>query len=153
MTFRNPDATPVIPPQGFTFNPYTGGYDPVQDMRFGYLPRREQPQMQIQNPASVNPFTVRGRWIKNPEEVLPRDIPDDGSVALFPLSDFSQIIAKAWKSDGTIEEVRYIPEQTAKPEEAVDTNQRILEELAENRQALDQIMDMLTPKRTVRKEQ
>lgn len=147
MTFRNPDA-PVIPPQGYTYNPYTGCYEPVRDMRM-FPPRKEQTAPVAS--AAPSPYTVKGRWIRNPDEVLPRDIPEDGSVALFPLADFSQIIAKAWKSDGTIEEVRYIPEQIRKPQEP-DSVQAILGQLAQHGQALDQIMEMLAPKKAAKKE-
>lgn len=34
----------------------------------------------------------------------------DGSISLFPLGDYSTIIAKQWNSDGTIKTLRFVPE-------------------------------------------
>ena len=35
----------------------------------------------------------------------------DGSVSLFPQSDYSAIYAKTWTKDGTIATVKFVPEQ------------------------------------------
>ena len=33
----------------------------------------------------------------------------DGSVSLFPLGDYSAIIAKQWNANGTISTIKYVP--------------------------------------------
>lgn len=53
---------------------------------------------------------LAGRVVGGPHEVTPNDVPMDGSAAFFPLSDGTAVIAKAWRPDGTIGTVRYVPE-------------------------------------------
>lgn len=68
-----------------------------------------QPQAQV--------IPIFGRVISTESEIKPNEVPMDGSIALFPLSDFSVIIAKQWSQDGTIKTVRFAPEiQTSEPE-------------------------------------
>lgn len=66
-----------------------------QNMNFG------QPQVQF--------LGINGKFIQVPENITANDVPMDGSVALFPMQDMSQILAKAWQSDGTIRTVIFKP--------------------------------------------
>ena len=66
---------------------------------------------------SHNPFAsqqmrygLRGHYIQNPDEIQAGEVPMDGSVSFFPMSDNSVVIGKMWGKDGLIKEVRYIPE-------------------------------------------
>ena len=52
---------------------------------------------------------------------MPNDVIMDGSISLFPLSDYSAIIAKQWNANGTISTIKYIP-ITDSSEES-DTNE------------------------------
>lgn len=66
-----------------------------------------------QNPQQYNrpvPSTIPGRIIQNPMEIAPEEVPMNGSVSLFPATDYSYIIAKQWNQNGTITEVRFVPE-------------------------------------------
>lgn len=65
------------------------------NMNFG------QPQVQF--------LGINGKFIQVPENITANDVPMDGSVALFPTQDMSQILAKAWQSDGTIRTVVFKP--------------------------------------------
>lgn len=58
----------------------------------------------------VSPFRppFSGRFITSPDDIVVRDIPTDGSLALFPYMDCSTIIAKAWNANGKVVTVRYI---------------------------------------------
>ena len=47
----------------------------------------------------------------NAEEILPQEVPMDGSVSLFPQNDYSCIYAKTWTKEGTIATMKFVPEQ------------------------------------------
>ena len=59
----------------------------------------------------VRPF-FSGRYINDPNEIMVKDVPTDGTLALFPYKDCSAIIAKAWNSNGQIVTVKYIVDQS-----------------------------------------
>ena len=50
---------------------------------------------------------IAGKFIQKPEEITVRDLPRDGSVAFFPMSDYSKIIARAWDQNGNVQEEVY----------------------------------------------
>lgn len=53
--------------------------------------------------------TIPGRKVNGIEDIMPNEIPMDGTVSLFPKADFSCIFAKQWNSDGTISTVTFVP--------------------------------------------
>lgn len=59
------------------------------------------------NPAQMIP----GRLVANADEITPQEVPMDGSVSLFPQSDYSCIYAKTWTKEGTIATMKFVPEQ------------------------------------------
>lgn len=59
----------------------------------------------------VMPTAIPGRLVANADEIMPQEVPMDGSVSLFPQNDYSCIYAKTWTKEGTIATVRFIPEQ------------------------------------------
>lgn len=67
------------------------------------------------NPAPNKPLV--GRWVMGFEEIKPKDVPMDGSFAIFPQTDqygnLSCIYAMIWGSDGTIKPYRFLPEMIA----------------------------------------
>lgn len=64
-----------------------------------YQPQQRQPQSQ----------SFIGRYVNNVDEIFPNEIAMDGSVSLFPKSDMTEIYAKAWRPDNTIQTVVYKP--------------------------------------------
>lgn len=86
----------------------------------GYFPQRP-PQ----------PSMLPGKVVTRLEEITPSDVPMDGSMSLFPLSDGSCIIGRLWSNDGTIKTVRYglINEQETKEEPKPDYTSEILTRL------------------------
>ena len=50
-----------------------------------------------------------GRVVNSPDEIMPNEVPMDGTIALFMLRDGSSIIAKAWNQYGTITTVPFAP--------------------------------------------
>lgn len=59
----------------------------------------------------VMPTAIPGRLVANADEIMPQEVPMDGSVSLFPQNDYSCIYAKTWTKEGTIATVKFIPEQ------------------------------------------
>lgn len=59
----------------------------------------------------VMPTAIPGRLVASADEIMPQEVPMDGSVSLFPQNDYSCIYAKTWTKEGTIATVRFIPEQ------------------------------------------
>lgn len=63
----------------------------------------------FQRPAM--PVSIPGHLVTNENEIMPQEVPMDGSVSLFPQNDYSCIYAKTWTKEGTIATVKFIPEQ------------------------------------------
>lgn len=68
-----------------------------------------QPQYvpQMQQPAQCKGVT--GRYVNTPDEIVANEVAMDGSFSLFPKNDLTEIYAKQWKADGTIQTVIYKP--------------------------------------------
>lgn len=63
------------------------------------------------------PAMIPGRQVASADEIMPQEVPMDGSVSLFLQNDYSCIYAKQWTKDGTIQTVRYVPEQPQNTEQ------------------------------------
>lgn len=76
------------------------------------IPQYQQPiqQQMYQSPSD--------RVVNSKDEITPGEVPMDGKIHLFPLSDYSMIIAKVWDNNGLLRTFNFIPEQPAKPEES-----------------------------------
>lgn len=83
---------------------------------------------------------INGRTVSSAEEITPSEVPMDGSVSIFPKSDFSEIYAKAWNSDGTMKTFRFVPcvEESPQKEEPVDMSAVILERFDKLESMLEQ---------------
>lgn len=91
------------------YSPYGnyGGYYPYQQQR--YEPQQQVPQMQ-------NQFSgISGKFVPAVESITANDVPMDGSVALFPKQDMTEIYAKQWNADGTIRTMVYKPVLDGQP--------------------------------------
>lgn len=70
-------------------------------------PQTPQPMPQ-QQPVQNGSFY--GRVVGSIDEIKPSDIPTNGTIGLFPMSDYSCIFAKQWNNDGSISTVKFVPE-------------------------------------------
>lgn len=109
-------------------SPYQRGPSnmPAPNENYSYQSEsRLRPRMQErQNPP------LNGRLVKSPDDILPKEIPMDGSVSLFPKDDYSYILAKAWNSSGTIDTIKFVPElPTKEAPKTEDRMQLILDKL------------------------
>ena len=114
------------------------GYQP----NFGYNPQQTYlPQM----PAVPQ---LVGRRVNANDQIPPSEIPSDGSPAYFPMEDGSAILVKVWTGNGTIQTVRYVPEQVqqASPQTPTDTssNEEILRRLDSLESKITSLTDSLT---------
>lgn len=82
--------------------------------------------------------SVPGKIITSPDDIMAKDVPMDGTVSLFLMNDLSCVLAKQWNNRGTIDEVRFVREQT--PEPVSQTQSDILPVILER---LDKIETMI----------
>ena len=79
---------------------------------YGYFPAQGyqyQPQQNFQPNQNQVPM-IRGGIVNGEADIYPNMVFQDGSTSYFPVKDGSAIYAKAWKQDGSIATVKYIPE-------------------------------------------
>lgn len=88
--------TPYQPTNNWESQPYTNA--------------SQSPVANWNRPVFLPPSSVPGRVVNHPQEIRPNEVPMDGTVAMFPLSDYSCIYLKAWGADGNIQTLRFIPE-------------------------------------------
>lgn len=86
------------PPQtAINLNPYNSGANGFQTA---------VPLQQMQAPTQQ-----RFKIVNRLEDIMPNDVPMDGTKGIFPLSDDSAIYVKSWNTDGTIKTIKYLPEE------------------------------------------
>lgn len=75
------------------------------------------------------PMYINGKVINAAADIMPNDIPMDGRMTYFPMSDNSKIYVKFWKPDGTISTLEFSP--VVKSDETVEDPIKILEQRVE----------------------
>lgn len=60
-------------------------------------------------PNQQNSSSIFGRVVNDESEIMPNEVPMDGSISIFPKSDGSEVIIKSWAQNGTISTMRYVP--------------------------------------------
>lgn len=135
-------------------NPYSYGYSGTNQQQFGgnqlnpYYGQVNQPYQQYgqtntyQNTLPQQQTSIRGRVVNSDQDIMPNEVPMDGSLILFPTSDYACIYAKQWDRNGNgIITVKYIPEVV---QEEVKTEEVIPNEaLVSINERLDEIQSML----------
>lgn len=102
-------------------NPYyPTSYYPQYQPQQTYLPSNTQPNLAS---MSQRHTSLSGRMVNSETDIMPNEVIMDGSISLFPLSDYSSIIAKQWNANGTISTIKYVP-ITDSSEES-DTNKLV----------------------------
>lgn len=116
-------------------------YQPYQFQPMTY-PMQQQSSFSAMQQAPM----IAGRIVKSVDEVLPNEVPMNGSVAVFPTSDMSSIFVKGWNQDGTISTVRFAP---VVADDVIEQNDSVtLDDIMDQ---LTNIQDLLKPKRTASK--
>lgn len=52
---------------------------------------------------------IRGRIVTSEQDIVPAEIPMDGSICLFMTEDCKRVIAKQWNSNGVLQSIIYSP--------------------------------------------
>ena len=91
---------------------------------------------------------IPGRLVSNTDEIMPQEVPMDGSVSLFPQQDYSCIYAKTWTKEGTIATVKYVPEQ---PQNAEQQKSPLEERLDRIDQKIDNLSKSINQRRSYQK--
>lgn len=87
------------------YNPYTPYYN-----NYNYTQQTQQvPKQAPQMYKSQNGIMLQGKVVDSLDVVKATDIPYDGSISYFPLTDHSAIITKQLQQDGTSKMVIYKP--------------------------------------------
>lgn len=98
------------------------GYGMSGNQFYGQMPQNAMPAYQRQAMQPQQMFTqqmqsnVFGKMIQAPTDIMPGDIPMNGTPCFFPMQDGSAIYMKAWSADGTINTMRFLPEHAAPKE-------------------------------------
>ena len=93
------------------------GYNPYYpQQKFQNI--EQQPMMTTYQPPMqlTKPTTLLGKAVESIDVVKATDIPLDGSISYFPLTDGSAIVTKQLQTDGTSKIVVYKPSQEEKKE-------------------------------------
>lgn len=86
------------------------------------------------------PMNIPGRVVTSDQDIVPSEVPLDGRLILFPVSDYSCIYAKQWDRNGNgIITVKYVPE-IVQEEVAEKASSVTLEQVSEQ---LNDIKSML----------
>lgn len=97
--------------QAMPYNQFYGPQFQPQMQRMQQQPQPQiQPEMQFnQQPIYRQSTGLQGKSVDNVEVVKATDIPLDGSISYFPLTDGSAIVTKQLQQDGTSKTIIYRP--------------------------------------------
>ena len=87
-----------------------------------------RPQQSYQQPMNMNTYAmpmVYGKMVNSEADILPNQIPNDGSASYFPSSDGSKIYFRAWQQDGKIMSKTYILEDVIASSQMTQTPQNM----------------------------
>ena len=93
-------------------------------------------------PRYSSPSTLPGRQISSIDEIMPNDVPMDGSVSFFPVRDGSCVYAKFWNRQGTIDTIKFVPAVAISAENIENTQPDFAQEIIRR---LDKIEKSLNP--------
>lgn len=107
------------------------GYNPYYQQRYNTMPQQpmEQPIQQVFNSMQQRSF-LNGKSVDSLEVVKAMDIPLDGSISYFPLTDGTAIITKQLQMDGTSRTTIYKPVEELSTSKQIDLS--FIEELKED---------------------
>ncbi len=110
---------------------------PYQLSNQQYSQLNNSPLSNLTNQQQTTPVMF-GRIVNDAKEIRPNEVPMNGLVSFFPKADYSEVYARSWNSNGTIDAVTYVP---------VSTSSQTMEMLlVEMNKRLDTIESMLNRK-------
>lgn len=113
-------------------NPYMSQANPYQANNQTYPGISNVVPAPMQTP--LTPTGLSGKTVNSPQEIFPQDVPMNGFTSYFPKADGSEIYAKCWNSNGTIDTRTYI----LKPlEESTPTEPDIMSQILSKLEAIE----------------
>lgn len=102
---------PNFQPQMAPYQPIYGQPSMMQPQMPPYMDRLSQLQSMQQSmqqpPAQIS--GLNGRVVEVAENILASDVPMDGSFAIFPKRDLSEVYVKYWTGEGKIATISFKP--------------------------------------------
>lgn len=156
---------PYLNQQQMMNSPYQNGYSPMLSPQQRLMQMEQQyPQFSQQNQFMQQPNQpqgIVGKIVNDFSELTANDVPMNGSAAFFPKADGSEIQARAWTANGTIQTIVYKPVQTENQSEATNIPQMDFNALNEDvralredikgvREMIEKSINVPTPKATTR---
>lgn len=126
------------------YNPY------YQQPRFQQPMTQLEPQTQYIQPTFTKPSGLQGKQVDSFEVAKASDVPFDGSVSYFPLTDNSAIVTKQLQTDGTSKIVVFKPIEEEKETKRYITSEEL--EKAINGLNLDEIEDIKEELKEIKKQ-
>lgn len=83
----------------------------------GFVPQYSSAVPGVVGVPMNRPRGIPGRMIYSLDEIMPQEVPMDGSVSLFPMHDWSCVYGKWWTSNVQIQTVKFVLE---KPKKEID---------------------------------
>lgn len=82
---------------------------PPSAMMRNTIPPRP-PIMNVRSAFDNSP-TLPGCYVDSEDDIVPRDVPMDGSISFFPSKDLSKIYIRQWNKVGDLEHLTYVLQQ------------------------------------------
>lgn len=123
------------------FAPQTQGFGNFMNPQ-PYVPQTPQMAWGQNGNRYPTPSTLPGRQISSIDEIMPNDVPMDGSVSFFPVRDGSCVYAKFWNRQGTIDTIKFVPAVATSVEETANNQPDFVQEILRR---LDKIEKSLNP--------
>ena len=98
----------------------------VNPMYFQQYPQYQNPSMQYSgyNQPQQMVESLNGKMVDSIDQITPNDVPMNGSVAIFPKRDMSEMYVRRWNTNGTISTTLYVPKlDEIEPQAETSTNE------------------------------
>lgn len=108
---------------------YYPNYQYGQPQQMQQQPMMNQNQQQFQQNNQQQAPSLLPRIVDKPEDIAPNEVPQDGQIYLFPLKDYSQIVAKVWDSNAMLHTYIFVQEKREEPRTDADTMKEVMQRL------------------------
>lgn len=96
-----------------------------------------------QRPPMQTPPGLYGRVVASPDDIMPNEVPMDGTPSLFPKEDFSCIYGRKWMPDGRIVPVTFVPQVETPVDPEPNQNGASLEEVLSRLSDIESLLKSL----------
>ena len=134
------------------YNPYLQYGTPYQPQQNYNRINTDMNQIYQQPQTITKPIGLLGKSVDSVDVVKATDIPLDGSISYFPLTDGSAIVSKRLKSDGTSETIIYKPTKQDEHKEQIEYVTKDIFDKTINELSFDDLDDLKEEFKDIKKE-